>query len=227
MRVLIIEDEKMLADSMKRGLMDEHYAIDLFYNGKDGYEQALSEEYDLILLDIMLPDMDGVSLCRELRAKKIYTPILMLTAKDTIEDKIIGLDSGADDYMVKPFSFEELLARMRSLLRRSTVKSPTLQIDSLSLDPSTHLVKRNGISIDLTGKEYALLEYFMHHPGHILTREQIIAHVWDYSEDLMSNIIDVLIKRLREKIDKAFPDQKPLFTTIRGLGYKLEDGNEK
>lgn len=222
MRILVIEDEEMLAESLRTGLIDEHYAVDVFSNGKLGYEQAATEEYDAIILDIMLPDMDGIAICRRLREEKVQTPIIMLTAKDTVEDKVVGLDCGADDYLIKPFSFEELLARIRSVIRRATVKETVLQVDSLTLNPATHIVKRGPHTVALTGKEYALLEYFMNHPYQILTREQIMSHVWDYSADLMSNTIEVLIKRLREKIDKAFPKEKPLFTTVRGIGYKIE-----
>jgi DNA-binding response OmpR family regulator len=221
MRILVVEDEKMLAENIKTGLEDENFAVDVAFNGLDAYDLAAGEEYDVIILDIMLPGMDGITLCRKLRAEKNYTPILVLTAKDTVEDIVIGLDDGADDYMVKPFSFEELLARIRSLMRRSTTKDTILKADSLELNPSSHIVKRNGKELSLTGKEYSLLEYFMRYPNQVLTREQILSHVWDYSYDSMSNIIDVLIRRLRNKIDKDFPDEKPLFRTVRGLGYKL------
>lgn len=221
MRLLLVEDEKILAENIRTGLRDEKFAVDVLANGKEAYEQAATEEYDLIILDIMLPGMDGISVCKNLRDDNIYTPILMLTAKDAIEDKIHGLNSGADDYLVKPFSFEELLARTRALIRRSTVKEPILKVDNLELNPSTHVVTRKGKEITLTGKEYSLLEYFMHHPNQILTREQILNHVWDYSYDSLSNIIEVLIRRLRNKIDKAFPKEKQLFSTIRGLGYRL------
>lgn len=221
MRILVVEDEELLGESLKTGLEDEHFAVDLLRDGEDAYAQAATEEYDVILLDIMLPRMDGITLCKELREEKNYTPIIMLTAKDTVDDKVVGLDSGADDYLIKPFSFEELLARIRSVVRRTTTKEPVLSVDTLTLNPVTHVVTRSGKEVELTGKEYALLEYFMHHPGHVLTREQILSHVWDYSTDLMSNIIEVLMRRLRQKIDKANPQEKPLFTTIRGLGYKL------
>ncbi|HSD98575.1 MAG TPA: response regulator transcription factor [Patescibacteria group bacterium] len=222
MRILIVEDEKTLADSIKIGLVDEHFAVDVCYNGTLGYEQAMFEDYDVIILDIMLPGMSGITLCRTLREEKNNTPILMLTAKDTVSDTVAGLDSGADDYLIKPFSFEELLARIRALIRRNGKKSPVLAVDSITLDPATHIVTRKGKEIILTSKEYALLEYFMRNPGSILTREQIISHVWDYSENLLSNIVDVLVKRLREKIDKAFPKEKPVFMTIRGIGYKIK-----
>ncbi len=221
MRILVVEDEHVLAESLKTGLEDEHFAVDLFEDGIRAYEQAITEEYDVILLDIMLPGMDGIRICTKLREEKNYTPIIMLTAKDTVDDKVVGLDCGADDYLVKPFSFEELLARIRSILRRNTTKESILVVDALRLNPATHVVKRNGEEIQLTGKEYAMLEYFMYHPGQILTREQILSHVWDYSQELMSNSIDVIIKRLREKIDKAFPEEKQLLSTVRGMGYKL------
>ena len=221
MRILLIEDEKVLAESLKSGLEEEHFAVDMFHDGEEGYEQAATETYDVILLDIMLPTMDGITVCQKLREEKNYTPIIMLTAKDTVDDRVTGLDSGADDYLVKPFAFDELLARIRSVVRRTTVKDPLLTVDNLLLNPATHIVTRAGEKITLTGKEYALLEYFMHHPGSVLTREQILDHVWDYSQDLMSNIIEVLMKRLRQKVDKAFPKEKPLFKTIRGLGYSL------
>lgn len=221
MRILLIEDEKNLAENLKIGLEDEKFAVDVLSNGREGYEQALTEEYDAIILDVMLPEMNGFEVCKKLRTEKIYSPILILTAKDAIEDKIIGLDSGADDYMIKPFSFEELLARIRSLVRRSTVKEPILHLDTLELNPATHIVKRKEKTIELTGKEYSLLEYFMHHPQQVLTREQITNHVWDYQQEVMSNVIEVLVKRLRAKIDRAFPYEKNLFTTIRGLGYKI------
>lgn len=221
MRILIVEDEKVLAQSIKTGLEDERFAVDVVHSGKEAYDLALFEEYDVILLDVMLSEMSGFEVCEKLRAEKVYTPIIMLTAKDTVDDKVHGLNVGADDYIVKPFSFEELLARIRSVMRRTTIKDPILTVDSLSLNPATHIVLRNNTEIKLTAKEYALLEYFLRHPNQVLTREQIISHVWDYSEDLMSNIIDVLVKRLREKVDKAFPLEKPLFLTIRGMGYKL------
>lgn len=222
MRILIIEDEKTLADSIKVGLTDEHFAVDVLYDGKTGYDQAAVEDYDVIILDIMLPGMDGLTVCRTLREEGVETPILMLTAKDTIEDKVVGLDIGADDYLIKPFAFDELLARIRALIRRKGSKQPVLSVGPLELNPSSHIVKRKNNEIQLTSKEYALLEYFMRNPGQILTREQILSHVWDYSESLASNIIDVLVKRLREKIDKAFPREKQLFITARGLGYKIE-----
>lgn len=221
MRILLVEDDTTLAQNIKKGLTEEDYAVDLIQDGKQAYEQAVSEAYDLIILDIMLPGLNGIDICRGLRQEKIFTPIIILTAKSSTEDKITGLDSGADDYIAKPFSFEELLSRIRSLIRRSTIKETILKVGSLELNPSTHIVKRKGKEIILTGKEYSLLEYFMHHPNQILTREQILSHVWDYSYESMSNIVEVLIRRLRNKIDKDFPGEKRLFSTIRGLGYRL------
>lgn len=221
MRILLVEDENTLAQNIKKGLLEENYAVDLISNGRQAFEQASTEDYDLIILDVMLPEMNGIEISKNLRKEKIFIPIIMLTAKSSIEDKVVGLDSGADDYMTKPFSFEELLSRIRSVIRRSNTKDTLLKVGSLELNPSTHIVKRRGKEVSLTGKEYALLEYFMHHPGQILTREQILSHVWDYSYDSMSNIIEVLIRRLRNKIDKEYPEEKQLFSTIRGLGYRL------
>lgn len=221
MRILVVEDQPTLAQSIKTGLVDESFAVDVNHNGREAYEQASTEEYDVIILDRMLPEMDGIEICKKLRREKIQTPIIMVTAKDTTEDKILGLNCGADDYMIKPFSFEELLARIRSVVRRSTIKDTVLAIDTLEFYPTSHTVKRTGKEITLTGKEYALLEYFMHHPNQIMTREQIMSHVWDYSYEGLSNIIEVMIKRIRGKVDIAFPQEKPLIKTIRGLGYKL------
>lgn len=221
MRILVIEDEPLLAKSIQKGLMDENYAVDMFHNGQEGYDQAAVEEYDLILLDVMLPDMDGFEIAKKLRAQKNKTPIIFLTAKDTTKDKIKGLDLGGDDYLVKPFSFEELLARIRAIIRRATKSDILLQLNTLELNPTTHIVKRDKVELSLTGKEYALLEYFMRHPSQILTKDQILNHVWDYSYDPLSNIVEVMVKRLRTKIDKAFPQEKQLFQTIRGLGYKI------
>ena len=227
MRILVIEDEKTLAENLKTGLIDESYAVDTIGNGREGYEIASTEEYDAIILDVMLPEMDGFTICEKLRSENVHTPILMLTARDALDDRLQGFKQGTDDYLVKPFSFEELLARLRALIRRATVKETILRVDNLELDPSSHIVKRSGKEISLTGKEYSLLEYFMHHPNQILTREQILSHVWDYSYDSMSNIIEVLIRRLRNKIDRDFPKEKQLFSTVRGLGYRLGTNDEK
>lgn len=221
MRILIVEDEVSLAHTIKTGLEDEKLAVDVLHNGKQAYEQASVEEYDVIILDRMLPEMDGIAICQALRKGKVFTPILMLTARSTPDEKVEGLDAGADDYLGKPFSFNELLARLRSLIRRSTNKAVDLQVDSLLVDPKAHAVTRKGKNIELTAKEYGLLEFLMRHPNQIVTREQITSHVWDYAHDSMSNTIEVLIKRLRTKIDKAFPKEKPLIYTVRGMGYKI------
>lgn len=219
----MVEDEFALAHTIKTGLEDEKFAVDVLHNGREAYEQASVEEYDVIILDRMLPEMDGLAICQKLRKEKVFTPILMLTARGSADEKVEGLDAGADDYLAKPFAFNELLARIRSLIRRATTKETILQVGSLVVDPASHLAKRAGKEIALTAKEYALLEFFMRHPRQILTREQITSHVWDYGYDAMSNTIEVLIKRLRKKIDKAFPNEKPIFQTIRGLGYKITD----
>ncbi len=221
MRILVVEDEALLAKSIQKGLVDEGYAVDVFHNGSEGYDQAAVEAYDLIVLDVMLPDMDGFEIAQKLRAEKNKTPIIFLTAKDTTKDKVNGLNLGGDDYLVKPFSFEELLARIQSLIRRSTNSDTILTLDTLELNPITHIVKRSGVEISLTGREYAVLEYFMRHPNQILTKDQIISHVWDYSYDPMSNVVEVMVKRVRTKVDKAFPQEKKLFQTTRGLGYKI------
>lgn len=221
MRILVVEDELDLARNIRVGFEDEHFAVDEFHDGIEAYDQASVEEYDVIILDRMIPGMDGITLCKKLRAEKNFTPILMLTARSSTEDKIEGLDSGADDYLAKPFSFGELLARVRSLIRRATTKETLLQLDTLIVDPATHVVTRNGKEISLTAKEYALLEFLLRHPNQVVTREQITSHVWDYSADLLSNTIEVLMRRLRNKIDRAFPQEKELFHTIRGMGYKI------
>ncbi|MFZ2152505.1 MAG: response regulator transcription factor [Microgenomates group bacterium] len=222
MRILVIEDEHRIAQSIKKGLEQEHYAVDVAYDGLDGYDLATTEEYDLILLDLMLPSKDGLSICRDLRGQKINIPILMLTARGQTDDKITGLDAGADDYLTKPFSFDELLARIRALCRRpAPALSTVLAVGDLTLDTTNYLVTRRGVNIKLSGKEYSLLEFFMRHPHQILRKERIIGHVWDYDSDILPNTVEVYIKNLRHKIDTPFPHQKPLFTTIRGFGYRL------
>lgn len=222
MRILIIEDEERLAKSLKKALEAESYAVDICFDGEEGYNTAAVEDYDLIILDIGLPTMDGVTLCKKLREEKNKTPILMLTARDAITDKIKGLDSGADDYLVKPFDFEELLARIRALIRRDKkAPSPILTVDNLTLDPASHKVMRADNEISLTAKEYALLEYLMRHPSQILSKTQIIDHVWDIDLDPFSNVVDVYIGYLRNKIDKPFQKEKPLIQTVKGLGYRI------
>jgi DNA-binding response OmpR family regulator len=220
MRVLVVEDEKKINRTVCQALREEAYAVDPAFDGEEGEELALVNTYDLIVLDIMLPQKNGVVLCRGLREHGITTPILMLTARDTVEDRVQGLDSGADDYLVKPFFMDELLARVRALLRRDTaVKTPRLQLADLVVDTSSHRVSRGGASIELTSKEYAMLEYFIRNPDQVLTRTMISEHVWDEEFDSLSNIIDVYIRRLRRKVDEGF--QPRLLHTIRGSGYLL------
>ena len=222
MRILVVEDEKKVASFIKKGLEEEHYAVDIAYDGEEGLVLADINEYDLILLDIMLPKLDGMEVLRRIRGNGSGVPILMLTAKDAVEDIASGLDSGSDDYLTKPFSFVELVARVRALLRRKTKeKTDLLTIDDLILSTSTHRVKRGGREIELTAKEYALLEYFMRNPNRILTRTLITEHVWDYHFDPSTNVIDVYVNYLRKKIDQGF--EKKLIHTIRGSGYMIKD----
>jgi len=220
MRILIVEDERRLSGIIKRGLLEEGYAVDTAYDGEEGQYFAESVSYDVIILDIMLPNKDGIEVCRELRQKKINTAILMLTARDAIEDRVRGLDAGADDYLVKPFAFNELLARIRALLRREgSSKSARLQVGDLVMDTVTRQVWRGQRSIELTSKEYAILEYFMRHPSMVITRTMIEEHAWDYEFSGVSNIIDVYIRRLRRHIDEKGQDS--LIQTMRGAGYRL------
>jgi DNA-binding response OmpR family regulator len=201
-------------------LMDDGYAVDVAYDGIEGQELAEMTPYDVIILDIMLPRRDGLEVCRELRRQKINTQILMLTARDTVDDRVNGLDSGADDYLVKPFAIQELRARLRALLRRETGdKSSQLAIADLTLDPATHYVSRGSVPIDLTAKEYALLEYLMRNPNRLITREMAENHVWSYDYEGASNVVDVYIRRLRQKVDEPF-DLK-LIETVRGVGYRV------
>ncbi len=225
MRILLVEDDKNIAGFIKKGLTEENYAVDVFYDGEDGAYWAKENDYDLIILDIMLPKKDGIEVCKEIRRKNIITPIIMLTAKDTIEDKIKGLDEGADDYLTKPFSFEELLARVRALMRRTQkYKTKTLKVADLELDPVMRKVTRAGKEIILTGKEYALLEYMMRNNGRVLTEVMIIEHIWDINYDPMTNVVNVYIHHLRQKIDKGF--EKKLIHTIRGSGYVIKEGDK-
>ena len=221
MRVLIVEDEQRLVRLMRRVLEDERYVVDAAFDGEEGIEKAGLVAYDLIILDIMLPRRDGVEVCRWLRAHKIAAPILMLTARDQLEDKVAGLDAGADDYLTKPFDFEELLARLRALARRvsATPQEPLLRVGDLTMDLTRHEVQRSGQPIPLTVREFALLEYLMRHPGQALSRAQITTHVWPYDSDAVSNIVDIYIHYLREKVDRGF--KPPLIQTIRGIGYSI------
>ncbi len=222
MKILIIEDEHIIATSLKKGLEQEHYTVDIAFDGIEGYDLAASGDYDLILLDLMLPSLDGLSICQKLRASNNHTPILMLTAKSQLEDKIKGLNSGADDYLIKPFAFEELLARVRALSRRpQTATSKILSVGDLSLDTSNYKVKRGDQEIRLSSKEYSLLECFLRHTDQILNKDQLIQYVWSYESDILPNTVEVYIRNLRQKIDIPFKNKPPLIKTIRGFGYKI------
>jgi DNA-binding response OmpR family regulator len=221
MRILIVDDDRRLCAIIKRGLLEEAYAVDLAYDGEEGEYFAEVNPYDLIILDIMLPIKNGIEVCQELRAKRVNTPILMLTAKDAVEDRVRGLDTGADDYLVKPFAFSELLARVRALLRRNGIsKSPELRVGDLTLNTLTRQVWRGQKPIELTTKEYVILEHFMRHPNVVVTRTMIEEHAWDYDFDSLSNLVDVYIRRLRRKIDIDGEDS--LIKTVRGAGYRLK-----
>ncbi len=220
MRILVIEDEKRLSHVVKKGLEESGYAIDQAYDGEEGLYLAESESYDSIILDVMLPKMDGIHVCQELRKKKIMTPILMLTAKTQVEDRVTGLDAGADDYLTKPFAFIELKSRLQALLRRSHHQPENmLRIDTLELDPLKHTAARNGNNIPLTPKEFAILEFLMRHKEEVVTRTQITEHTWDYNFDSLSNVVDVFITTLRKKIDSG--QKNKLIHTVHGVGYKL------
>ncbi|MEK7850958.1 MAG: response regulator transcription factor [Deltaproteobacteria bacterium] len=221
MRILVVEDEKKVASFIKKGLEEESFAVDISYDGEEGSFLAETNPYDLIILDIMLPQKSGLAILRELRDKGINTPILLLTARGTVEDKVTGLNAGADDYLAKPFVFSELLARVRSLLRRGIDKSPILKFADLSMDPVARKVTRSGVDIELTSKEYALLDYFLRRPNQVLTRTMISEHVWESDFDTFTNVIDVYVNYLRNKVDKEF--EKKLIHTIRGVGYILKE----
>ncbi len=223
MRVLVVEDEHRVANYVCKALTEETWAVDVARDGLTGWEFASTYEYDAIVLDLMLPHLDGLSLCRQLRSAGKKTPVLILSARDMVEDRVRGLDAGADDYLVKPFAIEELIARLRSLQRRR-LASPSLSAGSLTLDPSTRTVRRAGQAIALTAKEYALLEYFLRHAGIVLTRTMIAEHVWDFTFEQSSNVVDVCVKRLRDKIDE---DGRPsLIQAVRGVGYVLCDPDQ-
>lgn len=225
MRILVVEDEHRIAHSLQKGLEQERFAVDVAYTGDDGYDLASSEDYDLIILDIMLPGMNGITICKQLRKNNIHIPILLLTAKGQIEDKVSGLNSGADDYLTKPFSFEELLARIRALLRRKgTTVQTILALDDLTMDITLFEVKRANILINLTSKEFSLLEFLLTKQNQIVTKEQIIQHIWNFDADILPNTVEVYIKKIRDKIDSRFPNKKQLIKTVRGFGYKLGDG---
>lgn len=225
MRILVVEDEKKIADAIKKGLEQESFAVDVAYDSDEGLSMATTEQYDVMIFDRMLPGLlEGVDIVKELRREQIHTPVLLLTAKDGVGDRVGGLNAGADDYLVKPFAFEELLARVRALMRRPQESLGTvLKIDDLSLDTSTFEVKRAGKKIELTTKEYALLEYMMRNQNQTLTKNNIIQHVWDFDADVLPNTVEVYVGYLRNKIDKPFKGPA-LIHTSRGFGYKLAVG---
>jgi len=224
MRILIVEDEHKIANSIKKGLEQENYAVDIAYDGSTGYDFATTETYDVLILDRMLPELDGLSIIKKLRTEKIHTPILMLTAKTEIEDRVEGLNSGADDYLTKPFAFSELLARIRALSRRPKKSvSTTLSIHDLILNTVTFEVTRNKQPLSLSSKEFSLLEYLMSNQNKIVSKDQIINHVWNYDANVLPNTVEVYIKHLRDKIDKPFSGP-PLIHTVRGFGYKITVG---
>lgn len=221
MRVLIVEDDPNLAGFVQKGLREERFAVDWAHDGEEGLFMAEATPYDLVILDVMLPKLDGLTVCRRLRASGNLTPILLLTARGSVEDRVTGLNLGADDYLPKPFAFAELLARSRALMRRTgNEQTPHLSVADLELDPLAHRVWRAGREITLTNKEYALLEYLMRNPGRVLTRTAIIEHVWDIHYDGIANIVDVHIRALRAKVDREF--SVPLIHTVRGVGYVLK-----
>jgi heavy metal response regulator len=221
MRLLVVEDEQKVASFIKKGLEEEGYAVDVGADGEEGLAMGLARVHDLIILDIRLPKMDGLRVLQALRQDNVTAPVLLLTVRATIEDKVLGLDAGADDYLTKPFAFQELVARVRALLRRRSEAEPTvLQVDDLRLDPARRTVTRGGEKIDLTPREFALLDYFMRNPGRVLTRTMIAEHVWDYSFDTSTNVIDVYINYLRKKIDTG--REPKLLHTMRGVGYVLK-----
>ncbi|RMG03060.1 MAG: DNA-binding response regulator [Nitrospirae bacterium] len=221
MKILLVEDEENVADFIRRGLEEEEFIVDVSYDGKDGFLKATTDEYDLIILDVMLPGVDGVDLCKLIRMKEIITPILMLTAKDTIEDKVRGLDSGADDYLTKPFAFDELLARIRALIRRKSLSVEPLKCADLKLDPLKRKVSRAGKDIYLRPKEFGLLEFLMRNKNKVVSRSEILKNVWGYDFDPATNVVDVHINFLRDKIDRDY--DKKLIKTVRGSGYMIRE----
>jgi len=222
MKLLIIEDEHKIANSLKKGFDQEGFTVKVAYDGLDGLDMAIEDSYDVLILDRMLPGMDGMEICSKLREKGNHIPILMLTAKGQLYEKVEGLNSGADDYLTKPFAFEELLARVRALSRRPRkALASVLSFDDLTLDTVTYTVQRLGQEIKLTSKEFSLLEYLLRHQGQTVSKDQIISHVWDYDSDILPNTVEAFIKSLRSKIDKPFPNSSPLIHTIRGFGYRL------
>ncbi len=222
MQILVVEDEEKIANVLRRGLLEERYAVDLARDGEEALYKFEINEYDLVLLDLMIPKVDGLSVCRQIRKTNPHLPILVLTARDAVEDKIKGLDAGADDYITKPFSFSELSARIRALLRRGRkADPPVLILADLLLDPATKTAKRGNKAISLTAKEYALLEYFMRYPNKVLTKTELLEHVWDYNYEGLSNMVETYVKYLRKKL-RVDNNSRELIHTVRGSGYILK-----
>ncbi|KKQ37795.1 MAG: Two component transcriptional regulator, winged helix family [Candidatus Roizmanbacteria bacterium GW2011_GWA2_37_7] len=222
MRILVVEDEHRIAQTIKKGLEQERYAVDTAYDGINGYDLAAAEDYDVIILDRMLPEMDGMMICKKLREHKNHTPILMLTAKSQTSDKIDGLDAGADDYLTKPFSFEELLARIRALSRRpKQTLNDIYSVGDLTLSTRIFRVSRGSKIIQLSSKEFSILEYLMRNTGKVITKQQIIDHVWDFDADVLPNTVEVTIRNIRKKIERPFKNAKPIIKTVRGFGYTI------
>ncbi len=221
MRILLVEDEVKMSRALRRGLEREGYAVDVAADGDEGLSMASAHEYDTVVLDVMLPRRDGISVCRELRSRDHWVPVLMLTARDAVDDRVRGLDAGADDYLVKPFAFGELAARVRALVRREPNERPAVvKVRDLELDPAAHTITRRGTPVDLSPREFALLEFLMRRPGEVLRRERILEHVWDYPSQGGSNVVDVYVGYLRRKLED--PSELPLIQTVRGVGYTLE-----
>ncbi len=222
MRILVVEDDHTISRAIKKGLEQESFAVDVVYDGETGFDLASSETFDVIILDLMLPKIDGITLTKKLRKLNIHTPILMLTAKAEIDDRVTGLNSGADDYLTKPFAFVELLARVKALVRRPSQQIPEiLTVADLTLNAISYEVKRAGKPVVLSRKEFALLSFLIQHAGKIVTKDQIINHVWNYDADILPNTVEVYIGYLRQRIDKVFPNKPPLIHTARGFGYRI------
>jgi two-component system, OmpR family, response regulator len=221
MRLLVVEDDAKLARALQRGLQREGYAVDLASDGDEGLEQASENEYDVVLLDVMLPGRDGFAVCRAMRRKERWAPVLMLTARDQVDDRIRGLDAGADDYLVKPFDYGELLARLRALIRRGpSERPPILEVGDLRVDPATRTVSRAGKEVELTVREFALLHFLARHAGEVVSREQLLEHVWDDAGEGSTNVVDVYVGYLRNKLERPF--RKKMIRTVRGVGFMLE-----
>jgi two-component system, OmpR family, response regulator len=226
MRILVIEDEHKIANSIKQGLKQEGFAVDVAYDGEAGYDLASAEEFDLIILDLMLPKIEGTEICKKLRKENVHTPIIMLTAKTELDNKVLGLNTGADDYLTKPFAFTELVARIRALLRRpNNILADVLRCDNLEVDTQNFRVTRGYKNIELSKKEFSLLEYLLRNKGKVVTKDKIIEHVWSFESDILPNTVEVYISYLRNKIDKHFGNRPKLIKTVRGFGYKIEGPN--